>query len=325
MTQTRILFICHGNICRSAAAKMVMQQLIRERGLEGTVTADSAATSREEIGNDVYPPMKRALRNSGYVCGPHAARQTVRADYEKYDLLIGMDGENLGNMRRIYGGDPEGKISLLRDWAGEPGMEIDDPWYTRDFDGALRQIEAGCRGLTEALLQKTDRGPEQNTESGDGGRGKEVHAAVISDTHGVLRRDVVAELQGCTHILHAGDIVRELDLDELSMYGSIYAVRGNNDTWVDGLRDLAGILRFEIAGVSFLMVHDRRDVPRDLTGVQAVICGHTHRYSEEWIDGRLWLNPGTCGRPRWGGETTMAKLTLRDGKILRVQKIVLPD
>ena len=136
---------------------------------------------------------------------------------------------------------------------------------------------------------------------------------------------VVAELQGCTHILHAGDIVRELDLDELSMYGSIYAVRGNNDTWVDGLRDLAGILRFEIAGVSFLMVHDRRDVPRDLTGVQAVICGHTHRYSEEWIDGRLWLNPGTCGRPRWGGETTMARLTLREGKILRVQKIVLPD
>ena len=82
---------------------MVMQQLIRERGLEGTVIADSAATSLEEIGNDVYPPMKRALRNGEYVCGPHAARQTVRADYEKYDLLIGMDGENLENMRRIYG------------------------------------------------------------------------------------------------------------------------------------------------------------------------------------------------------------------------------
>ena len=149
----KILFICHGNICRSAAAKMVMQQMIRERGLEGTVTADSAATSREEIGNDVYPPMKRALRNSGYVCGPHAARQTVRADYEKYDLLIGMDGENLGNMRRIYGGDPEGKVKLLLDYAGRTGQEVADPWYTDDFDATWDDVLEGCTALLRELEQ----------------------------------------------------------------------------------------------------------------------------------------------------------------------------
>ena len=84
-----------------------------------------------------------------------------------------------------------------------------------------------------------------------------VKVAVISDTHGMLRREVVAELQDCTHILHAGDIIKETDLDELRLYGSIYAVRGNNDLWQPGLRELAGILRFEIAGVSFLMTHDR--------------------------------------------------------------------
>ena len=147
--------------------------------------------------------------------------------------------------------------------------------------------------------------------------------AVISDTHGLLRREVVAEIQGCAHILHAGDIVKEMDLDELRLYGFIYAVRGNNDVWQDGLRDLAGILRFEIAGVSFVMTHDRRDVPRNLEGVQVVVTGHTHRYSEEWIDGRLWLNPGSCGRARFGGDVTMARLLLQDGKVIRVERIDL--
>lgn len=148
-----------------------------------------------------------------------------------------------------------------------------------------------------------------------------IRVAVISDTHGMLRREVVAELKDCTHILHAGDIVRESDLDELRLYGSIFAVRGNNDLWQEGLRELAGVLYFQIAGVPFVMTHDRYDVPRQLDGIQAVIYGHSHRYSEEWIDGRLWLNPGSCGRARFGGDVTMAKLTLRDGRILRVQRI----
>ncbi len=145
--------------------------------------------------------------------------------------------------------------------------------------------------------------------------------AVISDTHGLLRREVVSALGDCTHILHAGDIVRESDLDELRLYGAVYAVRGNNDLWQTGLQDLAGFLKFTIAGVSFLMTHDRYDVPRNLEGVQAVIYGHSHRYSEVWSDGRLWLNPGSCGRARFGGDVTMAKLRLQDGKILSVERI----
>ena len=148
-----------------------------------------------------------------------------------------------------------------------------------------------------------------------------VQVAVISDTHGLLRREVVAEIRDCTHIIHAGDIVQESDLDELRLYGSIYAVRGNNDLWQRGLRDLAHVLWFQIAGVSFVMTHDRYDLPRDLEGVQAVICGHSHRYSEEWIDGRLWLNPGSCGRSRFGSDVTMAKMKLQDGKILGVKRI----
>ncbi len=310
MTQTRILFICHGNICRSAAAEAVLTQMCREAHF-GQAEVSSAAATREEIGNDIYPPMKKALREKGYSCPPHAARQTVREDYERYDYLIGMDYENLSDMKRIYGGDPLGKISLLRDWTGEAGQEIDDPWYTRDFRGALEQIEDGCRGIMQFLKKS--------------GSSKPVQIAVISDTHGLLRREVVAELQDCSHILHAGDIVKEMDLDELRLYGSIYAVKGNNDLWQDGLRDLAGVLRFEIAGVSFLMTHDRRNVPRNLEGVQAVVFGHTHRYSEEWAEGRLWLNPGSCGRARFGGEVSMAKMRLQDGKILNIRKITFPD
>ena len=148
---------------------------------------------------------------------------------------------------------------------------------------------------------------------------------ILSDTHNMLRPEVLEALQGCDLILHAGDIVKETDLDELRLYGSIYAVRGNNDLWQDGLRELAGILRFTIGGVSFLMTHDRRDVPRNLEGVQAVIYGHTHRYSEEWIDGRLWLNPGSCGRARWGGEVTMARLQLQNGKIRGIDRIEFPE
>jgi len=148
-----------------------------------------------------------------------------------------------------------------------------------------------------------------------------VNVAVLSDSHGLLRREVVAEIQDCTHIIHAGDIVKEMDLDELRLYGSIYAVRGNNDLWQESLRDLAHVLRFTIAGVSFLMTHDRYDVPNDLDGVHAVIFGHSHRYSEEWIDGRLWLNPGSCGRSRFGSPVTMAKMKLQDGKVLEVRRI----
>lgn len=147
----KVLMVCHGNICRSAAAEVVLNRMAREAGLEQALRADSAAATREEIGNDIYPPMKRALERRGYVCPRHAARQTVRADYEAYDLIVGMDDENLRDMRRIYGGDPMGKLSYLMDWAGQPGRNVEDPWYTGNFEGVLRQIEAGCRGLLEGL------------------------------------------------------------------------------------------------------------------------------------------------------------------------------
>ena len=146
MTQKRILFICHGNICRSVAAEMVLKQMAREQGRKDLIIASAAAT-REEIGNDIYPPMKKALLAARYQCEHHAARQTTRAEYSQWDYIIGMDDENMWDMKRIYGGDPEGKLSLLLSWAGQPGREIDDPWYTRDFAGALRQIEEGCRGI----------------------------------------------------------------------------------------------------------------------------------------------------------------------------------
>ena len=155
----------------------------------------------------------------------------------------------------------------------------------------------------------------QNTNGGP------VNVAVLSDTHGFLRREVVAEIQDCTYILHAGDIVKETDLDELRCCGAIYAVRGNNDLWQPGLRDLSGVLQFQIAGVRFLMTHDRYDVPRNLGDTKIVVCGHTHRYSEEWIDGRLWLNPGSCGRSRFGSGATIARLKLQEGRILSVQRV----
>ena len=102
-----------------------------------------------------YDLMKKALLAAGYLCEPHAARQTTRADYGQWDYIIGMDDENMWDMKRIYGGDPDGKLSMLLDWAGTPGMEIDDPWYTRDFAGVLKQIEEGCRGLLQFIIHNS--------------------------------------------------------------------------------------------------------------------------------------------------------------------------
>ena len=146
----KVLFICHGNICRSAAAEMVMKQMAREQGKKDLQIASAAAT-REEIGNDIYPPMKKALAAAGYQCERHAARQTTRAEYSQWDYIVGMDDENMWDMRHIYGGDPEGKLSMLLDWAGKPGQEIDDPWYTRDFNGVLKQIEEGVAGMMRSI------------------------------------------------------------------------------------------------------------------------------------------------------------------------------
>ena len=142
----RILFVCHGNICRSPMAEFVMKDLVKKAGLESEFVIASAATSTEEIGNPVYPPARRKLAEHGIGCAGHAARQLTAADYASWDYLVGMDGANLRNIRRICGDDPEGKISLLLDWTGRPG-EVADPWYTGDFDAAWRDVLEGCSGL----------------------------------------------------------------------------------------------------------------------------------------------------------------------------------
>ena len=150
---TRILFVCHGNICRSPMAEFVMKDLVERAGLAGTFSIASAATSSEEAGNPVYPPARRKLAEHGIQCAGKTSRQLRAEDYGKYDLLIGMDGRNLRNMERICGGDPEGKIHLLMDYTDRPG-EVADPWYTGDFERAWQDILEGCERLLAHLQDK---------------------------------------------------------------------------------------------------------------------------------------------------------------------------
>lgn len=148
---TKILFVCHGNICRSPMAEFVMKQMVEQAGCAQQFEIASAATSTEEIGNPVYPPARRKLAEHGISCAGKTARQMTRADYDRYDLLIGMDRENLAGMHRICGGDPAGKIHLLLDYTSRPGS-VADPWYTGDFDATWRDVQAGCRGLLNTLF-----------------------------------------------------------------------------------------------------------------------------------------------------------------------------
>lgn len=145
---------------------------------------------------------------------------------------------------------------------------------------------------------------------------------IISDTHGLLRPEVLEILKDCECILHGGDIDKPELLDTLRVMGAVYIVRGNNDGgWAEGL---SRTLRFTIEGVKFFMVHNKKDVDWSLGDVQVVVFGHSHKYFEEMIDGRLWLNPGGCGRRRFAQELTMAVMTVEDGKYT-VEKIVLQD
>lgn len=147
---TRILFICHGNICRSPMAEYVMRELLRQQRWDGCVQVDSAATSSEELGNPVHPGTRRQLAAHGVPCGDHRARRLTRADYDQYDLLIGMDACNLRNMRALLGGDPEGKCHLLMEFCGQR-RDVADPWYTGDFDATWRDVSAGCQALLAYL------------------------------------------------------------------------------------------------------------------------------------------------------------------------------
>lgn len=146
----KILFVCHGNICRSPMAEFVMKDLVKKAGLESHFFIESAATSTEEIGNDVYPPAKRKLAEHDISCKGKTARQMTRADYQRFDLLIGMDDWNIRNMTRIVGGDPESKIHKLLDYTTRRG-DVADPWYTGDFEATWRDVEEGCGELLKSL------------------------------------------------------------------------------------------------------------------------------------------------------------------------------
>lgn len=152
----KVLFICHGNICRSPMAEFIFKDLIQKRGVANQFFIASAATSTEEIGNPVYPPAKRKLAEHGISCEGKRARQMKREDYKEYDLLIGTEQINVRNMERIAGGDPDAKMHRLLDYSTRP-RDISDPWYTGDFERAYRDILEGCEALLDYLMKEGDR------------------------------------------------------------------------------------------------------------------------------------------------------------------------
>ncbi|MCR5098332.1 MAG: low molecular weight phosphotyrosine protein phosphatase [Lachnospiraceae bacterium] len=157
----KVLFICHGNICRSAMAEYVMKDLVKKAHREDEFEIASAATSSEELGNPMYPPARSKLAEHGISGSGHTARRMRANDYDDYDMLIGMDSENLYYMKRLWGDDPEGKFSLMMQYVGyEPGKElppmdsvreVSDPWYTRDFEATWQDVYGGCTGLLKML------------------------------------------------------------------------------------------------------------------------------------------------------------------------------
>lgn len=146
----KVLFICHGNICRSPMGEFILKKMVKEKGLADEFEIASAATSTEEIGNPVYPPAKRKLKEHGIDCSGKYAVQLKRSDYDRYDYFLCMDNRNIQNTLRIFGSDPEGKVSLLLSYFGER-REVADPWYTDDFDTAYDDIWCGCSAFLEKL------------------------------------------------------------------------------------------------------------------------------------------------------------------------------
>lgn len=147
---TKILFVCHGNICRSPMAEFLMKELVRENGLENDFYIESAATSTEEIGSGVYPPVKRILKARGIDCSAKHARQMTRADYDKFDYIVCMDQKNLRNMGYIAI-DTQNKYSRLLDFTENP-HDVADPWYSGDFETTEREVQAGCEALLQYIL-----------------------------------------------------------------------------------------------------------------------------------------------------------------------------
>ena len=154
----KVLFVCHGNICRSTMAEYVMKDLTAKAGLSDSFHIDSAATSREEIGNPVHHGTRRKLKEAGIPCGDHRARQMRREEYDKFDYIIGMDSWNIRNwnirnINRIIGNDdPDHKVYKLLDFTNRKGQDIADPWYTGNFDDTYRDVKEGCEALLNDCL-----------------------------------------------------------------------------------------------------------------------------------------------------------------------------
>ena len=148
---TKILFICHGNICRSPMAEFVFKDMVEKAGLEGKFLIASAATSNEEIGNPVYPPVKQLLNKRGISCEGKRAVRVTKGDYDYYDYIICMDSNNIRNLYRIIGTDPLKKVTRLMDWTDSPA-DVADPWWTDDFLTTERDIDKGCAALLRQII-----------------------------------------------------------------------------------------------------------------------------------------------------------------------------
>ncbi len=149
----KILFICHGNICRSPMAEFVMKDLVHKEGLNDYFYIESSAVSREEIGNPVYPPVRRLLNDLGIDCSDKKGRVMTKEDYQKFDYIIAMDESNLYGIRRIVGEDTEHKVHLLLEYTKE-NRDVRDPWYTRNFDETYHDVQNGCTALLSLLKQE---------------------------------------------------------------------------------------------------------------------------------------------------------------------------
>ena len=149
----KVLFVCHGNICRSPMAEFLLKDMVQKRGLAERFEIASAATSTEEIGNGVHRGTRTLLGRLGISCAGKTARQMTRADYDAYDYLIGMDGANIRNMNRICGGDGARKIYKMLDFTNRGG-DVADPWYTGDFETTYRDIKEGCEGFLQRLSEE---------------------------------------------------------------------------------------------------------------------------------------------------------------------------
>ena len=152
----KIMFVCHGNICRSPMAEMVLKKMVADSGIGDEIKIESRATSDEEIGNPIYPPARAVMEKHGVPYEKREATKIKRSDYDEYDMIIGMDSANIRNMHRIFGGDPNSKIMRLMEIAGRDA-DVSDPWYTGRFEETYRDVTEGCRALIEIIKKNQNK------------------------------------------------------------------------------------------------------------------------------------------------------------------------